>query len=244
MMRHHSQTLTRVAGFTLMEMLVAIGLLSLLTTLVYMSFVPSLEATEEVSAQRGLYQRSRIVFSRMETELRGAFMGNYPASHKRGCQIDARECPYFFTGEDKGEFDQLTFTTIAGRPASRLQQADQLWIRYYVETDEETKVKRLIREERPVHEADYYDTKAREHVLFDHLERFDLRYIERGTTNSYANEWDSTRRLDEEQFEHLPRAVEISLRFGDGHGRTVDLSSLVTLPASRPLDEEQEGALP
>ncbi len=228
------------AGFTLIEVLLAVAILSLISSMVYASFVPSLETIQIVESRRALYRRGRIVLRRMEDEIRSAFLGVYTASNRRGCEIDERDCPYFFIGENSGDEDELRFTTLAGRPKSSLVQADQLWVRYAVERDEDSRELVLQREERPIHEGDFHhDTKPRLSPLFPNIKQFNLRYVNRGTTNDFLEEWDSTRGLDENQSHSLPRAVEVTIEFGDEDGNVIKLSSLIEIPGSTPPDEKK-----
>lgn len=240
MMRRHGDPKRR-QGFTLLEVMLAITLLTLITSLVYTSMVPALETTEIVDSQRELYRRTRIIFGRMEDELRSSFLGNYDASHKRDCQIDERDCPYMFVGENNGDADDLVFTTLGGRPGSRILQSDQLWVHYYVERDSETKTDALVREESPVHTGDFkHDVLKRKYVLFPNVTKFDLRYVDRGTTNDFLEEWDSTRALNEKQEGNLPRAVEMTVVFTDEQDREIEFTSLVDVPGSAPYEEKAQ----
>ena len=227
-------------GLTLLEVLFAITILGMIATLVYSSFVPTLEVTQEVNAQRAIYRRARVIFQRLESEFRGAFLGIYPASSRRNCELDLRDCPFFFVAEDGGSLDEVTFTSLAGRPASRRLQADQIWLHYYAEKDESGQMI-LYREERPIHEGNFDDTVPVKTRLFENIERFNLRYVERGTTNDYVDDWDSTRGLDETETNHLPRAVEISIRYTDELDHEGEFITIVEIPSSEPLEEE-EGA--
>ncbi|MCB0219078.1 MAG: prepilin-type N-terminal cleavage/methylation domain-containing protein [Chrysiogenetes bacterium] len=232
------QMRSRPRGITLIEVLFAIAILGMIAGLVYSSFVPTLEITQEVNAQRALYRRARVIFQRMESEFRGAFLGIYPASNRRNCELDLRDCPFFFVGEDNGSLDEVTFTSLAGRPASRRLQADQIWLHYYADKDESGQMI-LYREERPIHNGDFDDTVPIKTPLFHNVDRFNLRYIERGTTNDYVDEWDSTRGLDETETNHLPRAVEISIRYTDELEHEGEFITIVEIPASEPLEEEE-----
>lgn len=236
--RRHRVARRSLAGLTLLEVLFATAILGMIASLVYSSFVPTLEVIQEVNAQRALYRRARVIFQRMESEFRGAFLGIFPASNKRECELDLRDCPFYFVGEDNGSLDEVTFTTLAGRPGSRLRQADQIWLRYYTEKEEDGSTS-LYREMRPIHKGNFDDTVPEKTRLFSHVDRFNLAYIERGTTNEYIDGWDSTRGLDDTETNHLPRAVEISIRYTDELEREAEFTTIVEIPGSEPLEEDQ-----
>ncbi len=236
------------AGFTLIEVLLAMAILGMITMLVYMSFVPALGAVEEVNAQRRVYRRTRILFGRMENEIRGAYLDYVnEASTRRGCELDERDCPYIFVGKDGGDEDELTFTTLAGRPGSRVLQADQIWVRYFVERDPDTKEYGLYREQRFIHtgESRKLSSKSTPKLLFPGVTRFNLHYINRGTTDEHLNEWDSTTGMDEVQKGQLPRAVEVMIEFPAGEDRPpISLATTIEIPMSRPLKPNSGGPTP
>jgi len=236
------------AGFTLIEVLLAMAILGMITTLVYMSFVPALGAVADVNAQRQVYRRTRILFGRMESEIRSAYLDYLnQASTRRGCELDERDCPYVFIGKDGGDEDEITFTTLAGRPSSRVLQADQIWVRYFVDRDPETKEYGLYREQRFVQSGGSrkLSPKTAPALLFPGVTRFNLQYINRGTTDEHLNEWDSTTGMDEVQKGELPRAVEVMLEIPAGDDRPpITLATTIEIPMSRPPKPKPGGPTP
>src|SRR5690606_22842594 len=59
----------RARGFTLMELMISIGILAIIAGLVYGSFSPIWQAREEVEAQADRYHAIRLAMERMRRDL-------------------------------------------------------------------------------------------------------------------------------------------------------------------------------
>ena len=234
------------SGLTLIEVIFAIGILGLIGTLSYMSFGPTMNLMTRVNNERSDQRRTRIIFQRMEAEFRAAFLGVYRASNLRNCELDKSDCPYKFIGENSGDLDEVTFTSLAGRPLGQKAQSDQIWLRYYVEKDQDASkdtgkpVMALWREERPIHHGDFDDTVPLKRLIVSNVTRFDLCYIDRGTTNDCLDDWDSSRGVDDTETDHLPRAVEISIKYGEGDDDQSEIRTSVVLQFSEELKEDEK----
>ena len=101
-----------VRGFTLMEVMVAVGITALMGGLVAASFTSSFNAREVVQKEADRYRMIRTAFSRMSREIGAAYVSDrYDAERYR----DQNDRPSNFIGER----DKLTFTWTTDRPGAK-----------------------------------------------------------------------------------------------------------------------------
>jgi len=64
----------RISGFTLMEVLVATSIFAVVVVSIYSAFHTGMQAYRKVDASFGIYQTARLVFARIESDLRNSFV--------------------------------------------------------------------------------------------------------------------------------------------------------------------------
>ena len=136
-----------VRGFTLMEVMVAVGITALMGGLVAASFTSSFNAREVVQKEADRYRMIRTAFSRMSREIGAAYVSDrYDAERYR----DQNDRPSNFIGER----DKLTFTSFAHqRLYADSKESDQMIVEYRVGTSPDPDAKGrqdLIRRENPI----------------------------------------------------------------------------------------------
>jgi len=198
---------TDMRGFTLIEILVAIVIISLLLTTVFGVFSSVSGTQERLEREAGEHHLARVLLDRIGRELRGAYLSNNRQT-------------LFAAGNEEGR-PTLTFTTTTDTPYGDTR-AGLAIVRYRLEgavPEAETGLT-LLRGERQLFSE--HEEFAREHRLTDTLRKFELRYYDRGR---WDTEWPAEKRA-------LPQLVEVTLTLGSAAAETV-FRTACELPATR-----------
>jgi len=194
---HHScsEGSTGDSGFTLVEVLVAISLLTIVLTSIYGIFSAVSSAKERLDSDSTDYQLARVLFDRLGRELR---------SYHPVAQLS-------FKGRGSADtLSSLEFTTRAVSPLAGEETGIAL-VRYWLEpdpqSDQNTGV--LLRSETPLLGAVKSETEVRVLRLADGIAEMDLRFYNSG---QWFDSWDG-------QGGALPELVEISLRLESEPGQ-------------------------
>lgn len=224
-------------GFTLIEVSVALLLLSMVLTFVYQSFLLTVQTKERVERGSEVFQAARVTLQRIEQELQSAYIesarggavvqqGGAPAQGSLGAARAA------FVGVhalgDGYPRDRLDFTTLAHYVVAAAgrddRQADHEEVGYYPETDFKAARTDLMHREDftldddPLGGGDIFP-------LLEGIKGFGLRYLD-PQSKTWTDSWDSRERG------MLPAAVEISLWVVEpaDENRELYFSKLVRLP--------------
>jgi len=179
----------RQAGFTLIEILLAVAILAVVLAMVYASFDQTSSLAGHVEEVSDQFQGARIAFVKLTDELMSAY----------GFSGDKSFVGTDALGPDGQDADGLTFDTLAravpeGRPGSYHST-----VVYRVDGD------RLLHQEHP-ELADAGAEGPPEWPLVEGLAGFRLRYLTKN--GDWKDGWDP-----ENGDEGLPRAVEVTLLF-------------------------------
>lgn len=212
----------RSRGFTLMELMISIGILAIIAGLVYGSFSPIWQAREEVEIQADRYHAIRLAMERMRKDISMAFLSN------RYDFKNYRERPTHFVGEHAGNRDTLRFTTLShGRLYVDARESDQAVVEYRVDNDPlDRSSQALIRRVKPVIDDDP-ERGGAEMVLVSGVTGLNFEYwdVEK---EEWVTEWDTT---DQAWANRLPYRVKITLTAegDDGKPRTYVTQAMVQL---------------
>jgi len=215
-------------GFTLLEAIVAIGILAGITASLFLIFRNSALIQEASRHQGDMTSMGRIAMLRMEREISLAFLSSEKKNRSGGTgdnYDDTFETLFF--GEDSDPFDKLNFTSRSHRKLYRDSKECSLTeIGYYEEIDRESHHFKLMhREEERI---DGEPTEGGEvMVLAKGVKKFNLRYFD-DTKNEWLEEWD-TAGMD--QLNRLPRSVEVTLVIADEDGEEWNWVTKVHLKA-------------
>jgi general secretion pathway protein J len=215
-------------GFTLLELLVALGILSLLLAILYKSFAAMTNTTEKVEEETEIYRMARLALSIMTDEVRSAYWNQDQPST-------------FFTGSDEQMLglpaDSLTFTALSRHRYGEGTEGPELAsLRYSLDTApyEEAEERRLVllhEEETNLLSLSADSLQLTE--LGEMVWGFNLRYMERqpgpssifsGSEGGWVDSWDAGER------KRLPWAVEIQLIFRDKHGQEYEFFTRTEIP--------------
>jgi len=217
------------AGFTLIEVMVAVGILAGVTAAVFMVFRNSAGIQETVTARSELAAMGRIGLSRMEREVAQAFLSDARKSKPAGVSDNVDDTfETLFIGEDADPFDKLNFTSRSHRKLYRDSKECSLTeIGYYEEPDRESRYFKLMHREED--RIDGEPTEGGEvMVLARSVKQLNFRYFDE-TKNEWLEEWDTT---GPDQLNRLPRSVEITMVIEDAAGEERTWISKVLLRAS------------
>jgi general secretion pathway protein J len=199
------------AGFTLMEILIAISIFAVVITTIYTSYTGTFRVVDETESQAEIYRMARIAMERMLEDLESIYIPKRqenPESEENTLHL------FQFVGEDreiKGmSADSLRFISRAHiKLSGQEQEAGAVEIGYYIkETDEENHLV-LYRSDRPMPEAAIpIDEETDGLVLCEGLAAVNFAYYEEN--GEVRESWDSA---SDELKDKIPRMVSISLEF-------------------------------
>lgn len=190
-------------GLSLLEVLVAIGILALISSLIYGAFDGMQRSSKGLTEINDRYHQGRSASSRIARELSSAFLSMHlPLVVSQAVSATA------FVGKDTNP-DRVDFTSFSHiRFAKNAHESDQNELGYFASADPEVRGKvDLVRRE-----SKYIDLEPTKggvvNVLAEDIHSFDLEYLD-ALTGQWTESWDSTQAAG--QFNRLPAQVKIVL---------------------------------
>jgi general secretion pathway protein J len=219
-------------GLTLLEVLVAVAILAIVSTLIYGAFDGMQKASTGIARIDERYHQGRQALARMSRELQAAFL----SLHQPQLLAASVDTPIFL-GTDSGSSDRIDFTSFSHQRLLRnVHESDQNEVSYFMGRDPERpdKYDLLRREHKEIHED---PTKGGVvSVLCEDVTVFDVQYLE-PTQDTWQDSWDSTQVSNQYQFNHLPFQVRIRLVLRGGEGdRPIKLMTKVPVGVQVPLN--------
>jgi general secretion pathway protein J len=221
-------------GFTLIEMLIAVGVLAAICVLIYGAFAGMRGSKEAVGRIGDRNHEGREALRRISRELSSAYLSLHkPLDPNLLVQATA------FIGTRGTPADRIDFVAFAHRRLDRnAHESDQCEISYYGSPDpKDTAVTDLVR--RTSARIDLYPEKGgRVDVLATDIDLFELKYLD-PQTGMWTESWDSTDATHENQ---MPAYVHVTLvlnggrRAAAGRGQgTLRFETKIGIPIHRPL---------
>lgn len=189
------------AGFTLLEVIVSLGILAVIGTITFETLASALDTRDVLEHEDEANQSARVALDRLRRDLRLAYLtSNTTAVNTYVTQ---------FIGKN-GDPDSLWFTSLAHHRMYReSRECDQTEITYWTEDDPTMSgAKVLLRREAPRIDNEPEKGGLIAPVAY-RLKDVNFRFIN-PKTNTWLEEWDST---GVDQANMLPRAVQIALVF-------------------------------
>ncbi|MER3445744.1 MAG: hypothetical protein C4291_02405 [Candidatus Dadabacteria bacterium] len=204
-------------GFTLIEVLLAVFIGSIVLTVLYASFFQIINAKDSAEDKLELYHEARVIISKMTEDLSMAYPRGmiYP--------VQGASASSFFVGRGGGEQRELSsidFMSLSHSPGVNSGDSDQAEIKYYLKPVPQSSLFFLMRSENPRIGS---DSGAIEYPLSERVVGFTLTYM-RTDADEFVNEWDSA------QTGSLPRAVDITLILRSIKGEDFEFDSIVLIP--------------
>ncbi|MEZ4372440.1 MAG: type II secretion system protein GspJ [Polyangiaceae bacterium] len=233
----------QLAGFTLLELIVAITILAMISMLLYGAFAGLRNTRDGVGEVSGRYHEGRSAMQRIARELQSAFLSfNRPIDQS----LVTRET--LFKGSRGSPADRVDFTAFAHRRLDRnAHESDQCELSYFGSQDPKQRaVTDLVRRESAVIDLEP-DRGGRVQVLATDIDLFQLEYLD-PFTGRWTEQWDSSQSIG--QTNRLPYQVHITLvlnggqRSSKGRARqTIKFDTKVMIPIQSPMDFAGVGAL-
>ena len=194
----------RVRGMTLLEILVSLGVMSMISLLIYGAFDSLSRGRRGEALRADRARQGRDAVERIAREVQSAFVSMHTPTNQA---LVTRTTGFY--GQNSTQFDRLDFTSFAHRRIMQnARESDQAEIGYFVVRDPEVddKMDLVRREQAPID----YDFKKGGvvNVLAEDVEKFDIRYLD-PMTGQWLDTWDSTQMMM--QFNRLPLEVRIEL---------------------------------
>jgi general secretion pathway protein J len=197
-------------GFTLLEVVISVGILAVILSIVYNTFNSSMKAFTAMENQGDAYAQARIVLTRMSEEIASIYFS--PQNRNTG-----------LLGEDRDEYDlpadSLHFTSLSHiRWVKDSKESELCEIGYYLEKDEETGS--LFRRE-DWNVDGTIEEGGRPLELAQGVDGLNFRFYD---GEEWADEWDSRIKGG------LPKAIEVVLVMRDPRRKRITFSNIFTVP--------------
>lgn len=195
----------RLRGMTLLEVLVAIGILALMSVLLYGAFTSMSRGKKGEEKRIERSKQGREAVARIVRELSSSFLSMHtPQSPALITRTTV------FAGKSSVNFDRVDFAAFAHRRVDNdSKESDQAEVSYFVARDPENEDKMdLVRREQSPMDLDPYKGGI-VNVLAEDVEEFDLRYLD-PMTGQWVETWDSSSTTG--QLARLPVEVKITLK--------------------------------
>jgi len=221
-------------GFTLVEIMLAVSLLSIIVTVMYSAFHTIGRIMRKTEQTKNTYQSARLIMSRMRQDVCCA---HFSPQRKN----------FIFKGEDMleadGDADALTFVTAAHVISGRdVPEGDWAEVSYYLDEDNPGL---LVRRE-DVSPDDNLEVGGVLDILGKDVVGLNFTYLD-GTEEAARRVGGNTTDLDEsleeqsdwkdewdtEETAYLPRAVRIDLSLLNEEGEVEDFSATIVLAMGR-----------
>ncbi len=186
--------MTRARGFTLLEGLIAAGLLAVIGTALATSLSSSIDSKETVEGISGRYHVVRQAMTRMADEISMAYI----SAHIVNSELRVKTA-------FKGERDVLHFTAFGHVPrVADAKESDQRELSYLIGPDERTGAQSILRRNQP-NPDDQMDEGGREQTLLPDVKDLEFQYWD-PQSEDWKDSWDT----EESQFTgRLPSRVKI-----------------------------------
>jgi len=216
-------------GFTLLEVMVSVGIIALVGALIYGAFMGMNKSRNNMSHIADRYQQGRQAIDRMARELSSAFMSAHAPFDQT---IPTRQTA--FIGSDQSGADRVDFTAFANIRLKRdAHESDQGELSYFLAQDPDSSALDLVRRFSK-HIDDDPTRGGVVQVMAENVDSFDLRYLD-PATGEWLETWDSTQPAA--QLGRLPSQVWITLWLSDGpRGEPVKFETKATVSLQTPLN--------
>jgi general secretion pathway protein J len=216
----------RAAGFTLVEVLIAVGITAVIGAMALGAFQRSAAARQVVEEQDERVAGARAALGRMSREVSAAFLSDHFDRQRY------RDRPTVFKGRDGGDRDSILFATMAHVRAVRdARESDQSVVEYTVDSDPEVPGGQALYRREKLRIDDEPDRGGSKALLLHNVRAFDVSYWD-WQKQEWVRDW-STAPGDRTL---LPARVrmKLTLRMPDGTDRSFETQARVQI--LRPLD--------
>jgi len=202
------------AGFTLIEVLIALAILAFMMTIAWSTTSSSAQAKKHFEALENRNNEIRMAQARMVQDLSSAYI----SSNEDQTQQEKRT---LFLGKSHGSVDELRFSSLGHRSLwAEANESEQTLIAYYSASDREdgSKTNLLRRESRRLSNEPWKREPAEVDVLLRDVEKVEFEYYD-WRDQSWKEDWDTTSPAGQKG--RLPTRVRITIEVKNEGGQTV-----------------------
>lgn len=200
-------------GFTLLEVLIAVAIMSVLVTVIYTSFSTASRNVEQAEEIRDTSDLARTLLAKLSDDIANAYV-NTRMNQPVVLTIFYGKKEEEGLGEDKKRHDALSLTALTNARTLGSKETDLWEVGYFFKEKTEGSGRVMMRREKrelnkvsPALEGDFFQYK-----VTDRVKNLQFRYFDIGT-QQWVDEWDSRTKGASNL---LPKAVEITLLLDDG----------------------------
>jgi general secretion pathway protein J len=225
----------KARGFTLLEVLIAVFVLTMISTLIFTAFSSLQRSRDGIRRVSDRYREGRMALSRISHELEGAYISKHLP-----IDISMATVKTAFIAEPGAPADSLSFNAFVNRRMDRdSAESDQAEISYFgLDDPKQQGVTDLVRRINPMLDEEP-EKGGRGQVLATDIDLFDLKYLD-PLLGQWVDDWDTTQGLGKQ--DRLPLQIKVLLVLNGG-GRltedssqsTVSFEAKVSLPMLNPL---------
>lgn len=228
MIRRRSTLLARsgvAAGFTLVEVLIALAILTIIGAISFMAIGNAIEVRDWLAREDEVDRSARVALTRVTRELSLAFLTEQTQAVNSYRTV--------FVGTDGSDADSVWFSTMSHHRTLRdSRECDQSEVTLWTQEDSDSGGLVLLHRESPRIDQEP-DEGGAVLPLATGVKRFELRYLD-PVTNEWRDDWDTT---GIDTTNRLPRAIEVLLVLiapdPDDEDSTLDRPYLTTVLVER-----------
>lgn len=216
-------------GFTLIEVMIAVGILAMVMTLIWGSFDGTFRTKKDIEAQAGRYRTVRIALDRMARELSMAYL----SQNEDTSQPNRRT---LFVGKHKLGVDEVEFSYFGHqRLYQDADECDTAEVMYYGVRDPEDNSKTDLarRETRRLSYQKIEEAPGEADIVCDDIVSLKLKYWD-ARDKQWRDEWVTTSADGEP--DRLPSKVQITLTVHDERGQEVPFTTEARIAMQEPLN--------
>jgi len=216
------------AGMTLIEIMIAIAILSLMMLLAWTTTSNTFDAKRRYEALEDRNREIRNGLGRVVVDLESAYLSQNE-------DMNATDRRTMFIGKSGGHVPEIRFSSLSHRPLwADAHESDQTLIAYYAMTDKEdpSKTNWIRRESRRLSNKPWKQEPADVDVLIHDVEDVKFQYWS-WEDQEWRDQWDST--AAEGQRNRLPTRVRITLTYKNVKGDDVKITTEANLLMQEPL---------
>ncbi len=219
---------SRAAGFTLIEVMLALAILGFVTAIMWGSFSQTATNKKAIEAAQDRTHTVRVALLRMVREIEMAYL-----STSENTALSERRT--FLVGSSRSDVDELPFSSFAHqRLRAGLAEGDTSLISYYGERDpDDRRVLNLMRRETRRLQAENPSTIAGEaYILCPDVSRLKIQYYDH-KLKEWVNEWST---LNASGNQYLPTHVRLTLTVLDERGQEVSYTTDARIQMTEKVD--------
>jgi general secretion pathway protein J len=216
----------RSAGFTLLEVMVSVGIVGFIGVLIYGAFHGMSRSRTNMNHMTDRYHQGRAATERMAREMSAAFISNHVSAQQLSGVQGSRQTGFI------GNESRVDFTSFSHRRLGlNAHESDQNELSYFLSPGPNGGQDLVRREAKHIDDDPSHGGVVL--VMADNVDSFELSYLD-PTTNDWTNTWDSTQPAA--QLGRLPTQVSVRLVLNNGPGGSrVTFQSKVSIPIVLPL---------